>query len=363
LAIRFNFLINKYVSESQMGSIGIMTVGGDCPGLNAAIRGVVFRAAERQTSVVGFKYGFEGLSQDLSIDLNKENTWDILDTGGSILGCSGDNPFRDDPPAADAAVATFERHGLDALIVIGGNSSMGTALLAEERGIPVVGIPKTIDNDVEGTDVTIGFDTAVETAADAIGRLRTTAESHGRVMIVETMGRDFGWIAVAGGIAGGADIVLTPEEPVDVEAVAQVVRSRKDHGQEFTIIVIGEGATFKGEDIQYGNQKPGDKYMHLSGVGAALADRLEALEPTRWKLTVSVIGHLQRGGPPSATDRILASRFGVRAVDEALDGGHGNMVAVRNGQFTTTPLVDVAGKLKAVDKDLLKDAHTFNARA
>lgn len=344
-----------------MGSIGIMTCGGDCPGLNAAIRGAVYRASERHTTVVGFQYGFEGLYQDRSIPLDRENTWDILNRGGSILGCSGENPFRDDDAAADAAVATFKRHKLDALIVIGGNSSMGTALSAEERGIPVVGIPKTIDNDVEGTDVTIGFDTAVATAAEAIDRLRTTAESHSRVMIVETMGRDFGWIAVAAGIAGGADIVLTPEEPVDVSAVGKTIRSRQDRGKEFTIIVIGEGATFKGEAVQYGSHRPGEGYMHLSGVGAALADRLEALEPGRWKLTVSVIGHLQRGGPPSATDRILASRFGVRAVDEALDGGHGNMVAVRDGRITVIPLREVAGKLKAVDAGLLRDAHTFTS--
>lgn len=345
-----------------MRSIGVMTCGGDCPGLNAAIRGVVFRASELDASVVGFQYGFEGLAQDLTMPLNRGNTWDILGRGGSILGCSGENPFRDNPEGADASVATYRKHNLDALIIIGGNSSMGTALSAQERGISVVGIPKTIDNDVAGTDITIGFDTAVATAAEAIDRLRTTAESHNRVMIIETMGRDFGWIAVAAGIAGGADIVLTPEEPVDIPAVAQIVRARQEHGMEFTIIVIGEGATFKGEDVQYGSHNPGESYMHLSGVGAALADRLEKLEPRRWKLTVTVIGHLQRGGPPSSTDRILASRFGVRAVDEALNGGSGNMVAVRNGEITLTPLTEVAGKLKSVEPGLLKDAHTFTSR-
>lgn len=344
-----------------MGQIGIMTCGGDCPGLNAAIRGAVYRAAERNISVVGFQYGFEGLAKDLTVPLTRRNTWDILGRGGSILGCSGENPFRDDPEAADKAVENFKKHGLDGLIVIGGNSSMSTALKAEEQGIPIVGVPKTIDNDVEGTDVTIGFDTAVATAAEAIDRLRTTAESHDRVMIVETMGRDFGWIAVAAGIAGGADIVLTPEEPVDVEAVARTVKARQERGIEFTIIVIGEGATFKGEDKQYGNQGPGDRYMHLSGVGAALADRLEELEPKRWKLTVSIIGHLQRGGPPSATDRILASRFGLKAIDAILDGEHGNMVAVRQGRITLTPLTEVAGKLKAVEPGLLEDVRTFAA--
>lgn len=344
-----------------MGSIGIMTCGGDCPGLNAAIRGAVFRASERDTTVVGIQDGFEGLAQDRTIALTRSNTWDILGRGGSILGCSGENPFRDDPAAADASVATFKKHNLDGVIVIGGNSSMGTALRAEERGIPIVGVPKTIDNDVEGTDMTIGFDTAVQTATEAIDRLRTTAESHDRVMIIETMGRDFGWIAVAAGIAGGADIILTPEKPVDVAAVAKTVKARQENGFEFTIIVIGEGATFKGEDRQYGNRPPGERYMHLSGVGRALADQLEGLDPLRWKLTVTVIGHLQRGGSPSSTDRILASRFGLQAVDALLDGSNGNMVAVRNGKFALTPLTEVAGKLKAVDPDLLEDVKTFAA--
>lgn len=344
-----------------MPSIGIMTCGGDCPGLNAAIRGAVFRASEKDVSVTGFQYGFEGLTKDLTVPLSRRNTWDILSRGGSILGCSGENPFRDDPKAADAAVANFRKHDLNGLIVIGGNSSMGTALRAQEWGIPIVGIPKTIDNDVEGTDITIGFDTAVATAAEAIDRLRTTAESHDRVMIIETMGRDFGWIAVAAGIAGGADIVLTPEEPVDVETVARTVKSRQERGVEFTIIVIGEGCTFKGEDKQYGSQGPNDRYMHLSGVGSALADRLEDLEPKRWKLTVTVIGHLQRGGPPSSTDRILASRFGLRAVDAVLNGDYGNMVAVHSGKLALTPLTEVAGRLKAVDPELLSDVRTFAA--
>lgn len=342
-----------------MRSIGIMTCGGDCPGLNAAIRAVVYRAAQRDTRVVGFKHGFEGLAADNSVALSRDNTWDILGRGGSILGCSGTNPWRDDPETASDAVKNFNKHGLEALVVIGGNSSMGTAMSAQEAGIPVVGIPKTIDNDVAGTDVTIGFDTAVATAVDAIERLRTTAESHDRVMIVETMGRDFGWIAVAAGIAGGADLVLTPEEPVDPQAVAEFVRQRQARGFEFSIIVIGEGAHFKGEGTQYGHVMAGERFVHLTGIGAALADRLEQIEPHRWKLTVSVIGHLQRGGPPSSTDRILASRFGVRAADLALDGPHGNMLAVLHGDFTLTPLDQVAGKLKAVDPELLKDARAF----
>ncbi len=342
-----------------MAAIGVMTCGGDCPGLNAAIRAVVFRASDAGLRVIGINEGFDGLTQDKTLELTKDKTRDILGRGGSILGCSGSNPFRDDPEAADATVETFKRHELDGLVVIGGNSSMGTALGAEKRGIPIVGVPKTIDNDVEGTDVTIGFDTAVETATEAIDRLRTTAESHDRVMIIETMGRDFGWIAVAAGIAGGADIILTPEEPIDVDSVADTIRVRQEEGLDFTIIVIGEGATFKGEDQQFGHHAPGDRWLHLSGVGRALADRLEALDPERWKLTVSVIGHLQRGGSPTSTDRILASRFGVAAVNAMLEGKHGNMVAIRNGQMTLTPLDQVAGKLKAVEPELIEDARSF----
>ena len=343
-----------------MPVLGVMTCGGDCPGLNAAIRAVVYRAAQRDASVIGIEYGFEGLSDDRCVPLDRDNTSDILNRGGSILGCSGENPFRDDDDRGERAVKTFRRHNLDALVVIGGNSSMGTAMQAQEAGIPVVGVPKTIDNDVLGTDITIGFDTAVATAADAIDRLRTTAESHNRVMIIETMGRDFGWIAVAAGIAGGADIVLTPEEPVDVEAVAEAIRRRHAAGKEFTIIVIGEGATFAGEETQFGRIEKRSGMIHLSGVGAELSERLNQIEPDRWRLTVNVIGHLQRGGPPSATDRILASRFGAHAADVALDGPHGNMVAMLDGKIGLTPLSEVAGKLKAVDPDLLWAARAFN---
>ena len=237
---------------------------------------------------------------------------------------------------------------------------MGTALMAQESGIPVVGVPKTIDNDVAGTDITIGFDTAVATAADAIDRLRTTAESHDRVMIIETMGRDFGWIAVAASLAGGADIVLTPEEPINTREVANTILKREASGKEFTIIVIGEGATFAGEKIQYGQIERRSGMLQLSGVGSKLSERLDLIKPNRWRLTVSVIGHLQRGGTPSSNDRILATRFGVFAADMAIDGPHGNMVAMLNGKTGITPLTNVAGQLKSIDPDLLKTARAFD---
>ena len=219
---------------------------------------------------------------------------------------------------------------------------------------------KTIDNDVAGTDITIGFDTAVATAADAIDRLRTTAESHDRVMIIETMGRDFGWIAVAASLAGGADIVLTPEEPINAQEVANSILKREASGKEFTIIVIGEGATFEGEKNQYGQIERKSGMLQLSGVGSELSERLDLIEPGRWRLTVNVIGHLQRGGTPSSNDRILATRFGVLAADMAIDGPHGYMVAMLKGKTGVTSLTDVAGKLKSIDPDLLKTAHAFD---
>ncbi len=335
--------------------IGIMTCGGDCPGLNAAIRAVVHRAISRGVSVLGFEDGFEGLLEDRWIALDRDRTAGILPRGGSILGSSGANPFVDGAATA-SALEVVDRHRLTGLIVIGGNNSMATALAAQDAGIPVVGVPKTIDNDVEGTDVTIGYDTAVATATEAIDRLTTTAESHDRVLIVETMGRDFGWIAVAAGIAGGADLVLPPEEPIRVDRVIDVVRAQRQRGKHFSIIVVGEGALFEGEKAQTGRPQVGGGRFQLGGVGSKLAEKLAEQAGAPWRITVSVIGHLQRGGSPSAADRILATRFGIRAADAAMDGPHGNMVAISEGHIVLRPLTEVAGRLKPVNPDLFEAA-------
>lgn len=339
--------------------LGIVTCGGDCPGLNAVIRAVVRRAAQRGASVIGFEDGFQGFVEDRTMELTLDNTIHILERGGSILGCSGYNPFLDEQ-TAELTMATAQRHGLDRLIVVGGNSSMGIAMNAQERGLPVVGIPKTIDNDVAGTDITVGFDTAVQTATEAIDRLRTTAESHDRVMIVETMGRDYGWITIAAGLAGGADIVLPPEKLISVHDVAGAIRADRERGQMFTIIVIGEGAMFEGEEKPIGHQRTGiEPFFQLGGVGQELANRLLAEHAYEYRVSVSVIGHLQRGGSPTASDRILAIKFGVRGTDLAIDGPQGNMVAMIDNQLVLTPLTEVAGHLKPVDPRLMETAGTF----
>lgn len=336
-----------------------MTCGGDCPGLNAVIRAVVRHASHRGATVLGLEDGFRGMTENRTRELTLENTIDILDRGGSILGCSGYNPFHDDE-TAHLAIDTARGHEIDCLIVVGGNSSMGIAMAAQERGLPVVGIPKTIDNDVAGTDFTVGFDTAVQTATEAIDRLRTTAESHDRVMIVETMGRDVGWIAISAGLAGGADIVLPPEKRIRVEDVSAAISADRKRGQPFTIIVVGEGAMFEGDERPIGRQRTGiEPFFQLGGVGQVLADRLLADHSSEYRVTVTVIGHLQRGGSPSSSDRILAIKFGVRAVDLAIDGPHGNMVATVNDTIVLTPLSEVAGRIKAVDPELMKLAETF----
>jgi len=338
--------------------IGILTAGGDCPGLNAVIRAVVGYAASRDTMVIGFEDGFAGFVEDRSRELFPDGCGAILPLGGSVLGCSGANPFRQ-ASGIEAGRRVFERHDLRCLIVVGGNTSMGTAYAAQQAGISTVGVPKTIDNDVAGTEVTVGFDTAVNTATEAIDRLRTTAESHDRIMVVEVMGRDVGWIAVTAGIAGGADVVLTPEEPVRVSDVVETISADLRRGKDFSVVVVGEGCRFEGEESQTGLEPAGEGAFRLGGVGHRLAGMLA--EATGLETRVTSLGHIQRGGSPSAADRILATRFGIRAVDLALDGPHGVMVAVSGGSLVLRPLQEVAGRLKQVDPALVQIARAIVA--
>lgn len=333
-------------------AIGIITSGGDCPGLNAAIRAVVLRAADAGIEVVGFEDGFQGIENDRSIALGPAHCRTILGLGGSILGCSGGHPFND-PDRSSATRRTLEAHDVDVLVVIGGDSSMRSALLGEQRGLRIVGLPKTIDNDVYGTDFSVGYDTAVDTAADAIDKLRTTAESHDRVMVVETMGRDVGWLAIGAGLAGGADIILPPEEPVIVENVIQRISKIHDGGRTYSIVVIGEGAMFEGETQPTGSATP-DGGIRLGGIGARLAQELA--EKCGYHTRISALGHIQRGGPPTPTDRILATRLGIRAAELALSGQTGRMVAVDGAHTVDLPLEEVAGKTNQVDPELLAAA-------
>ena len=339
-----------------MKNIGILTAGGDCPGLNAAIRAVVLSAKSMNAEVVGFLDGFLGVKNNRITNLETSDVEWIIDRGGSILGCSGANPFKS-LEDSNKCMQTIKKHNLYGLIVIGGNSSMGTAYLGQQKGLKIIGIPKTIDNDVYGTDVTIGFDTAVQIATEAIDRLKTTAQSHDRVMVIETMGRDVGWLSVAAGIAGGADLIITPEKLMDPRNVVQAVtKIHENSGRNYIIIVVGEGAKFLNDSKQTKISRP-DGATRLGGIGTRVAELIA--DQTGFETRVSVIGHLQRGGPPSPRDRLLASRFGVYATKRLISGESGFMVADNGGNLTKQPLETVANKVKKVDPQLLKIAESL----
>ena len=338
--------------------IGTLTGGGDCPGLNAVIRAIVRRGLKEGHSIVGFRNGWAGVMSGEMLDLTPENTAGILHRGGTILGTSRTNPFRDEG-GAEQIKTTLEGHGIDALIPIGGEDTLGVALrLFEEHGVPVVGVPKTIDNDLDGTDYTFGFQTAVQIATEAIDRLHTTAESHNRVMVVEVMGRHAGWIAVHSGMAGGADAILVPERPFDVEEVCERIRRRHATGRTFSIVVVAEGAEMKdgqGEE----QEQDVDQFGHarLGGIGVELEREIE--ERTKFECRMTMLGHVQRGGTPTAFDRVLATRFGVAAVDAADAGAFGKMVALRGTDIRRVGLDDALAEPKLLDPALYETAEVF----
>ena len=340
--------------------IGLLTGGGDCPGLNAVIRAVVHRAVKAYGwSVVGFRHGWRGVLQSEVEDLDLKKVSGILPRGGTILGTSRTNPYKE-PGGEDRIRQELEDRGIDVLIAVGGEDTLGVAAKLHEAGVHLVGVPKTIDNDVNGTDYTFGFDTALSIATEAIDRLHTTAESHDRVIVVEVMGRHAGWIALEAGVAGGADMILIPEYPVSVEEVCDVVRHRHDQGKNFSIIVVAEGARLRndGAPVQVQSERA-DAFGHarLGGIGAMLAERIE--ERTGFESRYSVLGHIQRGGSPSAFDRFLASRFGVAAVDLAHRKGFGRMVAVRGMRIVDVPIREALGSLKTVDEEFYNLAKVF----
>ena len=316
--------------------IGILTAGGDCPGLNAVIRGVVARANERHDAVVvGVLDGWDGLMEGRVRPLDREAVRGILQRGGTILGTSRRDPYVHGEGAASVRT-TLEREHLDGLVVVGGDGTLRSALRLSEEGIPIVGVPKTIDNDIPGTDATFGFDTAAQTAAEAIDRITTTAESHDRVMVVEVMGRTCGWIATYAGIAAGADAILVPEEPYDLDAVADLVRARAARGRRYSVVVVAEGIV---APPGAGLAAPLDAFgfERLGGVAAVVATELE--RRTGFEARVTVLGHIQRGGTPTATDRVLGSRFGVAAADLAVTGTFGRMIALRGVDVVDVPLL------------------------
>src|SRR5438552_1012519 len=307
--------------------VGVLTGGGDCPGLNAVIRAVARRSFARGHEVVGVLEGWRGLVEGLFTPLGPREVSGLLPRGGTIIGTTRTNPFRLDS-GVERVLEHFRSADFDALVAIGGEDTLGVAArLHAEQQFPVVGVPKTIDNDLSGTDYTFGFDTAVFIATEAIDRLHTTAESHNRVMVVEVMGRHTGWIAVMSGIAGGADVILVPEIPVDFEEVAETIRKRHARGKNFSIVVVSEGCELPGLADAGEQDQFGHVILARRGVGDALGREIE--ERTGFETRVTVLGHVQRGGSPTPRDRVLATRFGLKAADLALAGEFGQMAALR----------------------------------
>lgn len=338
--------------------IGILTGGGDCPGLNAVIRGIVRRSLMHGGyEVVGINHGFLGLLEMDTRVLSREDVTGILYRGGTILGTSRTNIFKDDE-TRDKAINNLKKLRLHCLIVIGGEDTLGVAKKLADLGFPVVGVPKTIDNDLTGTDFTFGFNTAVEIATEAVDRLHTTAESHDRVLVCEVMGRHTGWIATYAGIAGGADCILIPERPIDVDEVCEMIKRRHKKGMCFSIIVVAEGAKIKGcDEVLASNHTDDFGHVQLGGVGNVLGKLIE--EKTGYDTRVTVLGYIQRGGKPTAHDRVLATRFGVAAMDAANSEKFGVMVALSGKDIIDVPLEIIAGGIKTVDDDIYEMTKTF----
>jgi phosphofructokinase-like protein len=331
--------------------IGLLTGGGDCPGLNAVIRAVVRKGIDfHSDQVVGFRDGWRGVLENSRDELTIESTRGILPRGGTILGSSRTNPFKREDGVQDVR-ETFEANGLDGLIAIGGEDTLGAAARLYGEGLNVIGVPKTIDNDLGSTDVTFGFDTALHVATEAIDRLHTTAESHNRILVVEVMGRHAGWIALHAGVAGGADVILIPEIPFDIDEVCRLIRRRHERGRYFSIVVAAEGAMPRegtemtlaaGELDEFGHPR-------LGGIGQRLEHEIE--RRTGYETRATVLGHVQRGGTPTAFDRVLATRLGLAAIDAAHDHAWGMMTALRATQIERVLLSEAVAQLRTVPAD------------
>jgi ATP-dependent phosphofructokinase / diphosphate-dependent phosphofructokinase len=338
--------------------IGVLTGGGDCPGLNAVIRGIVRKGINQHGhEFVGFRYGWAGVLKNEAMDLTNETTRGILHRGGTILGSSRTNPFKLEG-GVEQVKESMRARNLDGLIPIGGEDTLGVARRLVDEGVPVVGVPKTIDNDLAGTDFTFGFQTAVQIATDAIDRLHTTAESHNRVMVVEVMGRHAGWIAVHSGMAGGADVILVPERPFDIDEVCEHIRRRHAHARTFSIVVVAEGATPKDGGVLSEHEST-DAFGHVRLGGIAVTLEKEIESRTGYETRMTILGHTQRGGTPLAYDRVLGTRFGVAAVDAVSDGDFGKMVALRSTSIVRVPLDEALAEPKLLDTELWETAEVF----
>jgi len=347
------------IKEEKMERVGVLTGGGDCPGLNAVIRAVVRIAVQNNIKVVGIKDGWKGLVNNETVELDLDSVSGILPKGGTILGTSRTNPYKNADDVAKV-IANYKNMKLDALIAIGGEDTLGVSnkLLKENKGLNIVGCPKTIDNDLSGTDFTFGFDTAVSIATEAIDRLHSTAESHHRIMVVEVMGRHAGWIAIHSGMASGADVILIPEVAIDLDEVCEILQKRKARGKGFSIVVVAEGAEFKaGQVVTREQQLDSFGHVRLGGIGEKLAEEIE--KRTKFETRVTVLGHVQRGGVPTAFDRFIATRFGVKAMELVLSKKFGYMASLQGAEVNEVPLEVAVGKLKTVDSKLYDFAKKF----
>ncbi len=337
--------------------VGILTGGGDCPGLNAVIRAVARRSFTRGHEVVGVREGWRGLVDGLFEPLGGSEISGLLPRGGTILGTSRTNPYKLDG-GVEAVLERFAAEGFDALVAIGGEDTLGVAArLHAEHELPVVGVPKTIDNDLSGTDYTFGFDTAVFICTEAIDRLHTTAESHNRVMVLEVMGRHTGWIAVVSGIAGGADVILIPEHPVSIEDTCKEIQSRHARGKDFSIVVVSEGYELEGAEDAGEVDQFGHVRLSERGVGARVAHEIE--QRTGFETRVTVLGHVQRGGSPTPRDRVLATRYGLKAADLVHERRFGRMAALQGDSIVDVSLDEATAELKTVPEDWYEVARAF----
>jgi ATP-dependent phosphofructokinase / diphosphate-dependent phosphofructokinase len=337
--------------------IGMLTGGGDCPGLNAVIRAVVRKGVfHYQDEFVGFLEGWRGLLEEKTMVLDLAAVGGILPRGGTILRTSRTNPSKH-ADGIERCAATLKKHQIEALIAIGGDDTLSVAQKLHDKDIKVVGVPKTIDNDLGGTDFTFGFDTACNVVCEAIDRLHTTAEAHNRVMVVEVMGRDAGWIALYSGIAGGADVILIPERPFDVDKVAESIRQRHERGRYFSIVVVAEGAKFSaetgaGSPVLQDMGKDEFGHVKLGGIANILAREIE--KRTGYETRAVVLGHIQRGGSPSAFDRVLATRYGLGAIDMVHRGEFGCMAALKANKIVSIPLRDAIARNRIVDDEMIE---------
>lgn len=341
-----------------MTRIGILTGGGDCPGLNPVIRAVVRKALLEGYEIVGIKNGWKGLIENDTMPLNISTVSGILPKGGTILGTSRTNPYKKQGDL-EKLKDSFKKIGLDALVAVGGEDTLGVASRLVKDGLPnIVGVPKTIDNDLSATDYSSGFDTALNVAMECIDRLHTTAESHHRIIVAEVMGRHAGWIAIEAGIAGGADVILIPEIPIDLDEVCKIIKKRHERGKTFSIVVVSEGAQFKdGSMVTQEQNLDAFGHVRLGGIGESLASQIE--KRTGFETRVSVLGHIQRGGSPTAFDRVLGTRFGVKAVELIKNKKFGRMVALAGIKIIDVPLEEAVKALKTVDMELYDIAKVF----